>query len=90
MGQEVIVRVLDRGQGRVARHLVGLQLSVRRSARTSVVAGERDVGRITSVVRSPAVGQWIALGYVQRDYTTPGTDLTAGEASAIVRELPFV
>ncbi len=90
VGQEVIVRVIDRGHGRVARRLVGLQLSGKVLPGTRVVAGEREVGRITSVVRSPAVGHWIALGYVQRDYTTAGTELTSGEASAIVRELPFV
>ena len=74
----------------MARRLVGLQLSGKVLPGTRVVAGEREVGRITSVVRSPAVGHWIALGYVQRDYTTAGTELTSGEASAIVRELPFV
>jgi hypothetical protein len=32
----------------------------------------------------------IALGYVHRDFTTPGTALSVGDAAAIVAALPFV
>ena len=90
VGQEVIVRVLDRGQGRVARHLVGLRLASDVPRGSAIAAGERDIGRITSVVRSPALGQWIALGYVQRDHTSPGTIVTVAGAPASVSNLPFV
>jgi len=58
-----------------------------------VYAEEREVGRVTSVARSPRVGKQIALGYVQRDYVGAGTQLQvrtpAGESSAIVVDLPF-
>jgi folate-binding protein YgfZ len=89
VGQEVIVRVIDRGHGRVARRLVGLQLSSEVARGTKVLAGEREVGRITSVTRSPRVGSWVALGYVQRDFTAPGTSVTIEGTLAVVSDLPF-
>jgi folate-binding protein YgfZ len=73
VGQEVIIRVLHRGHGRVARKLVGLRIdgpSVPRGAR--LVAGEREIGKVTSAAESPELGA-IALGYVHRDFVDPGT-----------------
>ena len=50
VGQEVIVRVLHRGHGRVARKLVGLTLDGEAvpAAGASVMSGDRAVGEITS------------------------------------------
>src|SRR5206468_5865573 len=66
VGQEVIIRVLDRGHGRVARRLVGLAFAAETppvpGAKISV--GDREVGRVTSAVQSPALGRPIGLGYV--------------------------
>jgi tRNA-modifying protein YgfZ len=95
VGQEVIIRVLHRGGGRIARRLVGVTLGngsdappVRGEALT---ADGRDVGRLTSVVHSPALHRHIALGYVARELSEPGTALhLASGASALVTELPFV
>ena len=58
-------------------------------AGTELKAGERKVGWVTSVVRSPRVGQVVALGYVHRDFLAPGTELDAGGATARVSALPF-
>ena len=90
VGQEVIVRVLDRGQGRVARHLVGLELTSSVEAGAAIAAGDRDIGKITSVARSPALERWIALGYVHRDHASEGTAVTVAGTPASVRRLPFV
>ncbi|HEX2343315.1 MAG TPA: glycine cleavage T C-terminal barrel domain-containing protein [Vicinamibacterales bacterium] len=91
VGQEVIIRVLHRGGGRVARRLVGLTLERDAPPGTPVLADTREMGRLTSVVQSPALGHVIALGYVGRDFTEPGTrvDLDGG-GSAVVTKLPFV
>ena len=51
VGQEVIIRVLHRGHGRVARKLVGLTLDAvqrRRRAGTRLLADGKDVGQVTS------------------------------------------
>lgn len=92
VGQEVIIRVLHRGQGRVARRLVGVALeSSRVPARGAVIrSGDRDVGSVTSAVLSLSLGRAIALGYVHRDFTAPGTPVTVDGAAAEVRALPFV
>jgi folate-binding protein YgfZ len=100
VGQEVIVRVLHRGQGRVARHLVGLMAShpdtpLSRGMRLEA-AGGKSIGSITSAVLSPRVGRPIALGYVQRDFAEPGRVVqVAGDAgstgpSLTVVTTPFV
>ena len=92
VGQEVIIRVLHRGHGRVARKLVGLVLDGEAApARGAVVSSaDRAVGEITTGVRSPALGRPIALAYVQRDFVVPGTVLSVDGAQATVTALPFV
>ena len=94
VGQEVIVRVIDRGHGRVARRLVGLTLNADApvpAAGARLTAGGKDIGRVTSAVFSPALARPVALGYVQRDFTGPGTAVTVeGSAEALVAALPFV
>jgi tRNA-modifying protein YgfZ len=92
VGQEVIVRVLDRGHGRVARRLMGLSCPDQiPAAGSKIMSGEREIGRVTSASYSPALGHPIALGYVQRDFTAPGTQVTiAPGINATVASLPFV
>jgi folate-binding protein YgfZ len=91
VGQEVIIRVLDRGHGRVARRLVGLTfpLGATVSPGAPIVSGDREIGRITSATRSPALGRPIALGYVQRDFVSPGTGVKVGDTPGVVAALPF-
>jgi folate-binding protein YgfZ len=92
VGQEVIVRVVDRGHGRVARRLVGLSLTDDiPAAGMKLFAGDREVGRVTSAAYSPALGHPIALGYVQRDFTSPGTHVRLESGiDATVAALPFL
>lgn len=73
-GQEVIVRIRDRGH--VNRHLRGLRLGdgVTHPAGTELYApevrGERPAGTLTTVVDSPRMGA-VALGYVRREVEPP-------------------
>jgi folate-binding protein YgfZ len=77
VGQEVIIRVLHRGHGRVARKLVNLRIDGAVPARGArLFAGDRDVGFVTSAAASPRLGA-IAMGYVHRDFLAPGTTLEA-------------
>lgn len=88
VGQEVIIRVLHRGGGRVAKKLASLDVDGPAARDDRIFAGEREVGRITSTVDSPRYGKRIALGYVHRDFLEPGTALTvrspSGLSSALV------
>ena len=96
VGQEVIVRVTHRGGGRVAKKLVGLRCGTGELPKSGdhIVAGGREIGRITSAVRSPALSINLALGFVHRDFTDPGTAVTiassSGSVTAEVSSLPFV
>ena len=75
VGQEVIIRVLHRGGGRVARKLVTLRVDGGvPTPGAKLFAGDREVGAVTSAAHSPRVGA-IALGYVHRNFVAPGTSL---------------
>jgi tRNA-modifying protein YgfZ len=93
VGQEVIIRVLHRGHGRVVRRLVGLRMHDGAPASGARVhAAGRDVGFVTSSATSPRFGP-IALGYVHRDFVDPGStvnvDAGGGSVTAQVTALPF-
>jgi folate-binding protein YgfZ len=92
VGQEVIIRVLHRGHGRVARKLVGLTVegAVVPPAGAVIRADGRDIGHVTSSAHSPALGAPIALAYVHRDFTAAGTAVVVDGTPARVSALPFV
>jgi tRNA-modifying protein YgfZ len=88
-GQEVLVRIRDRGH--VNRLLRGLELGeVEPPARGAEIfrAGEsRALGHITSAVVSPLFGQTIALGYVRREVEPPAELVLANGSTLRVRDL---
>ena len=84
VGQEVIVRVLHRGGGRVARRLVSLTADGNAQRDDRILAGDREAGRITSAADSPRYGKRLALGYLSRDFVEPGTALTVSTADGKV------
>jgi folate-binding protein YgfZ len=93
VGQEVIIRVLHRGHGRVAKKLVALRVDGDPPARgAKLFAGEREVGHVTSAAASPRYGA-IALGYLHRDFLAPGTavdvDAQGARTRATVSERPI-
>jgi folate-binding protein YgfZ len=84
VGQEVVIRVLHRGHGRVARKLVQLRIDGRAPARRAKISsGEREVGWVTSAAGLPEGGA-IALGYVHRDFAAPDTRLDIDGAPGVV------
>ena len=94
VGQEVIIRVLHRGHGRVARKLVGLRVEGGEAfpEGTRIQGNGREIGFVTSSTVSPEWGS-IALGYVHRDFTEPGSHVEATVEGvprrATVSSLPF-
>jgi folate-binding protein YgfZ len=93
VGQEVIIRVLHRGHGRVARRLMGLVFDAGAGVPppgTSLHHDGAQVGAVTSSAESPALGRPIAMGYVKRDLAVADTMVsTADGAVARVVPLPF-
>jgi glycine cleavage system aminomethyltransferase T len=93
VGQEVIIRVLHRGQGRVVRKLVALRVEGAAPARGAKIrSGDREIGFVTSAAVSPRFGT-IALGYVHRDFLEPRTSVEIehgdGRTAATVSERPI-
>ena len=88
-GQEVIVRIRDRGH--VNRSLRGLLLAEGPTPKLGVelFRGDRVVGEITSAVESPHLAGPIGLGYAHREISH-GEQVTVGSPGgppATVREL---
>jgi tRNA-modifying protein YgfZ len=87
VGQETVARL--HYKGRPNRHLRGLRLSGPARPGDPLRLGEREVGRLGSVVESPALGP-IALALVRRE-AAPGDVLAVGDGAvtAEVVDLPF-
>ncbi|MBF8300072.1 MAG: hypothetical protein HW394_442 [Acidobacteria bacterium] len=100
VGQEVIIRVLHRGHGRVAKRLVALRMQSEQSQQREAPASgarifseARDIGGVTSAASSPRLGP-IALAYVHRDFVAPGTrvevEMPDGRIAAVVSQSPLM
>ena len=88
VGQEVIIRVLHRGGGRVARRLVRLQIQGNAPQRgEKVFSGDREIGFVTSAAESPRLGA-IALAYLHRDFVEGGSEVQI--AAGDIRERAIV
>lgn len=92
IGQETVERATARGA--LKRRLCGLQIEGGRMSQSGavVVLAGKEIGTLTSVVRSPALGI-IGLAIVNHSAWSDGTAVVlrdpVGELTAIVRELPF-
>jgi folate-binding protein YgfZ len=86
VGQEIVIRILHRGSGRVARRLVTLRWTPpdgdRPEAGTALVRESRTVGLLTSVAPALTGEGLIGLGYVARDLAVVGQRIGIGEAAA--------
>jgi folate-binding protein YgfZ len=88
VGQEIVARLRSRGQ--VNHLLVGLRFDTAPPGPGVVLsAGGKRTGEITSVAESPSVGA-IALGFVRREHSEPGTAVEMDGGVATVSALPFV
>ncbi len=92
VGQEIVIRVLHRGQGRVARRLVGFVADAGSALNRGdvLIAGEREVGTVTSAVVSPRLKRPIGLGYVHRDFADPGHVLAIRAGDVTPRHVTVV
>jgi len=100
VGQEVVIRILHRGGGRVVRRLVAWTADAESGedvlvpgAGTPVSVDGKDIGRVTSAAWSPTLRRVVGFGYAHRDHTEPGTKLAIGAEPAVaatVSTLPLV
>jgi folate-binding protein YgfZ len=93
VGQEPVARIKYRGH--VNKKLVGLKIAGNDLPEPDdkIFHESREVGHITSAVRSPHVGGPVALGYVRREVMQQGQALMVRHgdclAQAVVSDLPF-
>jgi tRNA-modifying protein YgfZ len=94
LGQEVVVRIRDRGH--VNRLLRGLMLDGETvpTPGARVLAGDTEIGHVTSATASLGLKRPIALAFVRRQHAEAGTTVRiaapdGGTASATVATLPF-
>lgn len=93
VGQEIVIRVLHRGGGRVAKKLVAMRIDGGEcAAGAKAFSADREIGELTTTATSPRFGA-IALGYLHRDYVSPGTtvdvECSGGRRPATVVETPM-
>ena len=84
IGQETIARI--KTYGHVNRRLVQMVIggeSVPARGDTILAEG-REVGQVTSAVRSSRLGKPLALGYVRREFATAGAKLNWNNETAEV------
>ena len=90
IGQEIIARMESRQ--RLAKQLMGLRFEAEISLPATLLSDEHEVGVVTSVTHSPALG-WIGLGYLKSAEATAGqlVQSRCGErrVAATVSALPF-
>jgi folate-binding protein YgfZ len=94
IGQEVVVRIRDRGH--VNRMLRGLVLEGEQIPRAGapIMTADTEIGRVTSAAWSFALERPIALGFVRRQHAAPGTAVAVatedgGPIPATISDLPF-
>jgi len=89
-GQEIIARMESRQ--RLAKQLIGLRFEAEVTLPATLLSGEHEVGVVTSVAHSPALGL-IGLGYLKSAEATAGqlVQSRSGERTvkATVSALPF-
>jgi aminomethyltransferase len=92
IGRDALLRRRD---DPTLRQRVGVELEGKRIAREGATLSHegKEVGRVTSGTFAPTVGKAIAMAYVERTLTTPGTQLSVdvrgkGEPARVV-PLPF-
>jgi tRNA-modifying protein YgfZ len=90
-GQEIIARQIT--YDKVTTHLVGLLPEKMATPEAKVIAGDRQVGWVSSAVHSVALQRPIALAFVRRPHHEPDTQLTVQSSdrtiAATVTRLPF-
>jgi len=90
VGQEIVERI--RSRGAVHRKFTGFVAdgTVQIVAGTKILAGEKEVGEITSAasLRLSVRDKTVALGYIRREAGVPGREVVLGTARATVVQLP--
>jgi folate-binding protein YgfZ len=92
-GQEAVAMATYRGH--VSKRLSGLLVEgeLVPTPGAKIMKGEKEIGHVTSAIRSSSLDRVIALGYVKYGYFEPGSEIQLHDAGKIldarVTDLPF-
>jgi len=87
-GQEIVERVRSRGQvNRKRVHLIFAGTSVP-SAGEPLLADGKEVGYVTRAAAPPSLPFAIGMGYVRKEYNSPGTQLRWSGGTLVVSQFP--
>lgn len=87
-GQEIVERVRSRGHVTRRRAALAFSGTAPPPSDTPLLAGEKEVGRVTSAAFSPVRSGPIGFAYLRREHNAPGTRLAYVDGTAEVIELP--
>jgi len=89
VGQEIVERI--RSRGAVHRKFTGFVADAAVVPASKVVAGEKEVGEITSATSVLLAGteRHIAIGYIRREVGAPGREVLIGGVRASVMAMPM-
>ncbi len=90
IGQEIVERIRSRGNVHRKFTAFDVQGSLPQPG-VKIQAESREVGEMTSAAVLPWPGgdYPVALGYIRREFATPGKQLQAGDTQLIVANVPF-
>ena len=92
VGQEIVIRMLHRGGGRVAKRYVTLALPLTPDAPASgstLVVDGHEVGRLTSVAPATTGTAWVAIGHVRTEHAEIGKTVEVGSGGGTARITGF-
>jgi len=90
IGQEIVERI--RARAILHRTFTGFVVEGEPPATgTKIKDGDKNIGESTSAARVPFPNgeRTVALGYLRREFETPGTAVQIGEQQATVQSIPF-
>ena len=90
IGQEIVERI--RARAILHRTFTGFLFEGEPpQTGTKIKDGDKNIGEITSAARIPFPSgeRTVALGYLRREFETPGTVVQVGEQTARVQSIPF-
>lgn len=91
IGQEIVERIHSRGNVNRVFSGLAVEAGLAPERGTKIVSNEKEIGEVTTSAVIPVSGssRAVALGYLRREVSAPGTALKIGEANATVVSLPF-
>ena len=87
-GQEIVERVRSRGQVNRRRVSLGFTGEGIPSAGETLTSAGKDAGYVTRAAFSPALASAIGMGYLRKEYTSPGTTLEWSGGTAAIETFP--